>query len=289
MAIPRDHQSFICVTCGSGFAPSAEPPAACPICLDPRQFVGFDGQQWTTLEQLQRGHRNVILEEEPGLYSIHTEPHFAIGERALLIRTPAGNLLWDCIALLDQPTIDALRALGGVAAMAISHPHYYTTMVEWSVIFGDAPIYLHSADREWIMRPHPNIQLWSGDCKEVLGNLTLIHAPGHFDGFQVLLWPNGAAGKGALLSGDQPQVCMDTRWVSFMYSYPNYVPLDAEAVNEIARRLAPHAFDRIYGAFPRRTVQANAKEIVARSAERFIRAIQPRRTGGARDGIAEFS
>jgi hypothetical protein len=268
-------QPFICVTCGTQFSQTAQPPAECPICMDARQFVGFDGQQWTTLEQLRREHRNVIQQEEAGLYSIHTQPHFAIGERAFLIRTPQGNMLWDCVALLDQPTLRTIQDLGGLAAIAISHPHYYTTMLEWSVAFGGVPIHLHSADRRWVMRPHANIQYWSGDSKEVLDNLLLLHTPGHFDGFQVLLWPNGADSRGALLSGDQPQVCMDTRWVSFMYSYPNYIPLNAPAVLEITRRLTPYMFDRIYGAFPRRTVLSNAKEAVERSAERFIRAITP--------------
>lgn len=266
---PQAGAAFLCVTCGTQFAPSNEPPTNCPICTDPRQFVGFDGQQWTTLEELRRNYQNVVKQEESGLYSIHTQPHFAIGQRAFLIQTPRGNLLWDCVALIDQATIESIRALGGVTAIAISHPHYYTSMVEWSVAFGNALIHLHMEDRQWVMRPHRNIRLWSGDRHE-LDNLTLIHTPGHFDGFQVLHWPVGAEGKGVLLSGDQPQVCMDTRWVSFMYSYPNYVPLGARTVRQIVETLEPYEFDRIHGAFPRRSVATDAKNAVRRSAERFI-------------------
>jgi hypothetical protein len=265
--------AFVCATCGAQFPPSAEAPPDCPICCDPRQFIGLDGQQWTTLEELGHKHHNVIQQEEPGLYSIHTEPHFAIGQRAFLLQTPQGNMLWDCLALLDHPTIEAIRDLGGIAAIAISHPHYYTTMVEWSLVFDNAPIYLHSADRQWVMRPHANIQHWSGDSRKLLDDLVLIHTPGHFDGFQALYWPEGADRKGVLLSGDQPQVCMDTRWVSFMYSYPNYVPLGARSIEQIVARLEPYRFDRIYGAFPKRTVVADAKQAVRRSAERFMRAI----------------
>src|SRR5579863_950180 len=154
--------AFICVTCGAQFPPSAEPPLTCPICTDSRQFVGLDGQQWTTLGELSRKHHNIIQEQEANLYSIYTEPHFAIGQRAFLLQTPQGNVLWDCLALIDQPTMDAIRELGGIAAIAISHPHYYTTMVEWSLAFDNAPIYLHSADRRWAMRPHVNLQHWSG-------------------------------------------------------------------------------------------------------------------------------
>ena len=265
--------SYVCVTCGAQFPPSAGPPPECLICRDSRQFVGLDGQQWTTLEELSRTHHNIIQPEEPGLYSIHTEPHFAIGQRAFLLQTPRGNVLWDCLALINQPTIEALRKLGGISAIAISHPHYYTTMAEWSQAFDNAPVYLHAADRQWITRPHPNVQHWSGESRKVLDDLVLIHTPGHFDGFQVLHWPQGAAGRGVLFSGDQPQVCLDTRWLSFMYSYPNYIPLGPTAIEQIEARLDPYPFDRIYGAFSKRTVVTDAKAAVRRSAQRFIRAL----------------
>ena len=267
-------EGFICTTCGTQFPPSARPPEACPTCADPRQYIGLDGQRWTTLPEMRLKHRNVIQPEEPGVYSIFTEPTFAIGQRALLLQTPAGNMLWDCISLLDQPTNDAIRKLGGVAAIAISHPHYYTTMIEWSVSFGDAPIYLHAGDQGCVVRPHRNIRFWSGDTKALFDDLVLIHTPGHFDGFQILHWPGGADGKGVLFSGDQPQVCMDTRWVTFMYSYPNFIPLGARAVERLVAQIEPYAFDRIYGAFAKRTVATDAKAAVKRSAARLLRAMQ---------------
>jgi hypothetical protein len=268
-------QAYICVTCGTQYPHSAETPAACNICTDARQFVGLDGQRWITLEQLAQEHRNVFGVEEPGLHSFFTEPAFGIGQRAFVIRTSAGNVLWDCIALMDQQSIEAIRQLGGVSAMAISHPHYYTTMVEWSAAFGNVPIHLRASDREWVMRPHENVCFWSGDTFPLLDGLALIHTPGHFDGYQVLHWSNGAEGKGALFSGDQPQVCMDRQWLSFMYSYPNYIPLNAQSVQKIAGILEPWAFDRIYGAFPKRTVAAGAKERLRVSVERYLKAIEP--------------
>jgi hypothetical protein len=264
----------ICVTCGVQYAERETTLAECPICQDPRQFVGFDGQKWTTLGEMQQSYSNRIQEEEPGLYSIHTEPAFAIGQRAFLVQTPKGNLLWDCVTLLDEATISAISQLGGIHAIAISHPHYYATMIEWSEAFGNAPIYIHEADAQWIMRPSRPVRQWAGDSTSVLGSLTLILAPGHFDGFQVLHWKQGAGGKGALLSGDQPQVCMDTRWVSFMYSYPNYIPLPTATVRGIVDRLHPYAFDRIYGAFPHRTVTQDAKASLERSAERYVHAVR---------------
>ena len=265
--------NYMCVTCGVQYADTAAPPAACPICEDPRQFVGFEGQRWTTIEEMRAKYRNEIREEDPGVHAIHTEPSFAIGQRALLAQTPGGNVLWDCVSLLDDATVNQVRALGGIDAIAISHPHYYSSMVEWSKAFGDAPIYLHEADKPWVMRPDRRVRFWAGASIEILNALTLVVTPGHFDGFQVMYWKHGASGKGALFSGDQPQVCMDTRWVSFMYSYPNYIPLAPAAVSRIVEILRPYAFDRIYGAFPRRTVASGGKGALERSAERYLRAV----------------
>jgi hypothetical protein len=264
---------FICRTCGTQFAPGDEPPAACPICQDERQYVGYTGQQWTTLDELRRQHTSQIQELEPGLTGIGITPAFAINQRALLVQTPEGNLLWDCIALLDEATIAAVRALGGVRAIAISHPHYYTTMVEWAQTFG-ATVFLHADDRAHVLRPDPAIRFWEGETLPLFGGLTLIRCGGHFAGAQVLHWPAGAAGRGALLTGDIIMVAQDRRYVSFMYSYPNLIPLSARAVRRIVAAVEPFACDRIYGAWWERVVHSDARAAVARSAARYIAAIE---------------
>ena len=117
-----------------------------------------------------------------------------------------------------------IRGIGGISAIAISHPHYYSSMIEWSRAF-DCPVFLHAADRQWVMRPDPAIEFWEGETKEIGQGLTLIRCGGHFEGGTVLHWPGGADGKGVILSGDILQVVEDRRWVSFMYSYPNLIPL----------------------------------------------------------------
>jgi hypothetical protein len=267
----KQRDFFICVTCGTQFHETTGGPENCPICLDERQYVGPDGQTWTTLAAMRRqGFRNVFREMEDRVVSITTQPKFGIGQRAFLIRTPAGNILWDCVSLIDDATISAVKEVGPVAAIVISHPHYYTSMVEWSAALGDVPIQLHAADRQWVQRPDPRIQFWEGDSKALPGDLRLIHTPGHFAGFQVLHWPAGVGGRGVLFSGDQPQVCADPNWVSFMWSYPNYIPLGAEEVRKIAEILEPWPFDRIYGAFPHGVVGTNAKKVIERSVKRYL-------------------
>ena len=70
--------AYICTTCGTQYAPTPQPPASCPICLDERQYVTPAGQIWTTLDVLARRSMNAIHELEPGLISLLTFPHFGI-------------------------------------------------------------------------------------------------------------------------------------------------------------------------------------------------------------------
>lgn len=266
--------NYICVTCGAQFAETSAPPDSCPICEDDRQYIGWGGQKWTTLEELRAGHKNVIEEDEPGLVGITSEPQIAIGQRARLIVSPGGNILCECISLIDEATVEAVRKLGGISAIAISHPHFYSSMVEWSKAFGDAPIYLHEDNREWVMRPDPNIVFWSGEQKEIGEGLTIVRCGGHFPGSSVLHWAKGAGSKGVLLTGDTIYVVQDREWVSFMYSYPNLIPLNASAVKRIAAAVEPFEYDRIYSSWKERVVAQGAKEAVKRSAERYLRAIE---------------
>jgi hypothetical protein len=265
---------WICTTCGTQFAASEAPPDRCAICDEPRQYVPPTGQSWTTLHTLQRSHRNSFRRLEPGLMGIGTAPDFAIGQRALLIQRPDGNILWDCVSLIDEATIDVLEGLGGVSAIAISHPHYYTTMVEWSHAFGRVPVYLHEADRRWVQRPDPVIEFWSGDARAVSDGITLVRCGGHFAGGTVLHWRAGAEERGALLVGDILQVTMDRTLVSFMRSYPNMWPLSRQAVDGIVRAVTPFEFDRIYGAWWDRRIESGAKAAVARSRDIYVDALE---------------
>ena len=265
--------AFACATCGTLYPAGAVPPVACPICQDVRQYVPEAGQRWTTPVELASRHRNVIERLEPGLYAIRSEPRVAIGQRALLLQTPAGNVLWDCITLLDRATVEGVRALGGVDAIAISHPHYYSGQRLWSEAF-DAPVYLHGADREWVVDPHPRLRLWEGDSQHLLEGVTLVRAGGHFPGGTVLHWGAGAGGAGVVLSGDILQVTPDRGVVGFMYSFPNHLPLPSWEVDAVADAVLPLAFDRIYGAFEGGRIGQGAREAVERGRRRYLEALR---------------
>lgn len=266
-------RSYICEACGTGFTPSERPPAACPICEDPRQYVPTGGQKWTTLEALSRRGMNAWKLVEPSLMAIATEPKFAIGQRGLILNTPQGNILWDCISLIDEATVDLLTAIGGLSAIAISHPHYYSTMVDWSQAFGGVPIHLHGDDAKWIMRPDPAIRLWEGETMALADGVTLIRCGGHFAGGVVLHWAGGSEGRGSLLAGDIVQVIPDRTHVSFMRSYPNLLPLSVPAVARLAKALEPFDFDTIHGPFMGRSVIGGAKDVLRRSVVRYLAAI----------------
>ncbi|HYT13944.1 MAG TPA: hypothetical protein VEL12_14255, partial [Candidatus Nitrosopolaris sp.] len=212
------------------------------------------------------------IRDDLGLTGIGTKPAFAIGQRALLVRSPQGNVLWDCITLVDDATVEAIRKVGGIRAIAISHPHYYSSMVEWSRCF-DAPVYLHAADRRWVLRPDPRIEHWTGDTRSLWDGMTLIRAGGHFDGGTVMHVAGGASGLGALLAGDILQVAQDRRWLSFMYSFPNYIPLSAVEIDRIVATVEPFRFDCIYGAWWDRNVASDAKAALRRSAARYKKAL----------------
>ncbi|MGA2615218.1 MAG: MBL fold metallo-hydrolase [Spirochaetia bacterium] len=265
--------NFICARCGVQFPESDAPPAACPICQDSRQYLGPNGQEWTTQQDLARTHRNIIRPVEHGIAGIATQPSFAIGQRAMLIETPDGNILWDCISFIDEESVRWIESRGRLAAIVVSHPHYYSAVVDWSRRLGDAPVYLHADDARWVMRPDPCIVHWEGGQLEILPGATLVRVGGHFPGSTVLHWQSGAGGRGTLHTGDSVYVVADKRYVSFMYSYPNLIPLPALAVRRIADAISPFRFDRIYGAWWDAVIPRNAKKAVEVSARRYIDAI----------------
>jgi hypothetical protein len=230
--------------------------------------VPEDGQRWTSLAELRASRRNEIR-EDGGLVGIGTEPEFAIGQRALLVPHGRANVLWESITLLDDETSAEVERRGGLVAVAISHPHYYSSMIEWAHRF-DCPVYLHADDAEWVMRPDPSVVHWAGETHDLGAGLTLVRCGGHFAGGTVLHW---AAGD-ALLSGDIVQVIPDRTHVSFMYSYPNLIPLPERAIERIVAALEPFQFERIVGAWWGRVVHAEGKEVVRRSAERYVRALR---------------
>jgi len=260
---------YICTQCATQFAATVGPPQSCPICEDERQFVNPAGQQWTTAGQLHRTHRNVIASEGPGVIGIGMTPDFAIGQRALLIQGADGLVMWDCIPLRDEALAEMIRALGGLRAIAISHPHFHSAMVDWAHAF-QCPVYIHADNQKWIMRHDRSICLWEGESRDLGHDLTLLRCGGHFPGSAAL---HHAGDGGALFTGDTFYVNPDRETVGWMYSFPNHIPVSAAAVRRAVDVLKPYSFRRVYSAWWNAIITDHGKEAISRSAERYIAAL----------------
>ena len=261
--------SFICETCGIQFAPSPTAPVACPICEDERQYVGWNGQRWTTHEALAATH-TLRIEDDAGLLAFAMSPGFAIPQRMLLLPTEAGNILWESLSLVTDKAVQALRDRGGVDRIVISHPHFYASMVEWSQELGNVPILLHAADRMWVQRPSRNIEHWHGDILSLGGGVTLLRTGGHFPGSTALHWATGPRERGALFVGDSPHVAADRRSVSFFYSNPNFIPMRPSEVHRMRALLSQVDYDDAYGFSWGRNIMGGARAAVDASFDRYL-------------------
>jgi hypothetical protein len=264
--------AFICETCGTQYAQSTAPPEHCPVCEDERQYVGLDGQAWTTIEALADKY-TLRIEDDEGVLGIGMMPDFAIPQRAIFLPTDAGNILWECVSLVSDEALAMLKAHGGVDQIIISHPHFYASMVDWSDALGGVPILLHEADKSWVRRPSSRIRFWSGDLLSLSDSVTLIRCGGHFPGSAALHWREGPQGGGALFPGDALQVVLDRRHVSFMYSYPNYVPMKPSDVRGIRSRLQGFEFEDVFGYTWRRNIIGGARAAVDASFDRYLAAV----------------
>jgi len=270
---------MICEMCGVQYPTRAA--KACPVCDDPRQYVPPHGQRWTTLRELQlsKKYRNVFKKDKyhSGTISILTEPQFGIGQRAILCCSEKGNVLWDCITYIDDETVQRIKDLGGIEAIVISHPHYYSTSLHWAEAF-NCKVYVSSEDREWMMRQGPAQTFWTGKELELLGGeFKAVKVGGHFPGSSVMLWKSArklfvADSITIIPSGvyhiDRPA---DTASFTFMWSYPNMIPLPPDEVYGIWKAVADLDFEDTHGAFWTRDTRGESKKRVLDSAKLFIK------------------
>ena len=263
---------YICETCGTQYAETPAPPAACPVCVDDRQYVGWGGQTWTTHAGLAAKY-TLRLEDDGGLLGISLTPDFAIPQRAIFLPTDAGNILWECVSLVTDAAVAELKRRGGVDQIIISHPHFYSAMVEWSEALGGVPILLHEADKSWIFRSSPRVRFWTGDEHRLSDSARLIRCGGHFPGSTALHWKTGPRPGGALFPGDALQVVFDRRHVTFMYSYPNYIPMNTSDVQQMRSRLVGCEFEDVFGYTWGRNIIGGGREAVDRSFDRHLKAV----------------
>ncbi|EGN96189.1 hypothetical protein SERLA73DRAFT_112356 [Serpula lacrymans var. lacrymans S7.3] len=283
MSFDYEDELLVCVTCGTQFDVTAG-LKSCHICDDPRQYVPPTGQSFTRLSDARRSqkHKNEITQpyiDEPRIWTINTVSKLGIGQRAFLIKTQHGNVLWDDVAYIDHETVEKINELGGIDAIVISHPHFYTTHLTWSRAFNDAPVYLASDDEEWLARSDTRCvrRFVDTPVKEVLPGVTAIKVGGHFPGSMVLHWEN------RLFVADSIQVAPSALYdvdrqegtvsFGFLWSYPNMIPLSPAAISHIVKAIQPFSFDIAHGMIPGAEVKRNAKAKVIESARTIISAM----------------
>jgi hypothetical protein len=275
---------LICTACGTQFSTDDKHKVTtCFICDDPRQFTPPTGQSFTSLDALRSsGHKNIftpVPADPERLISIHTEPKVAIGQRAIIVRTPGGNVLWDCITLLDEETITKIKSLGGLKAIVISHPHYYSTHLEWARAF-DCPVYLAAEDRKWVAQLDDQRQIFVTETEtDVLGTKVL-KLGGHFPGSFVLLYEGRLLIADTLVTTPSGLGSWDTDAVGtarerprgmnsfvFMWSIPNMIPLAPNEIERMWAILKKYEFSSTHGPFMGTDIVKTPREMKQRVLE----------------------
>ncbi|RYP78897.1 hypothetical protein DL771_000282 [Monosporascus sp. 5C6A] len=259
---------LVCTACGTQY-PTADrhEMKTCFICDDPRQFTPPTGQAFTTLDELRRSrHKNkwVPFSCDDRFTSIVTDPKVGIGQRAILVRTPRGNVLWDCVTLLDDETVGKIRGLGGLKAIVISHPHFYSAHVEWARAF-NCPVYLAAEDRKWIAQPSEYQVFmteteWDLEIDGEASGVRVLKLGGHFPGSSVLLYdgrmliadtmlttPAGLGNWETDAVGGSRERPRGMNSFSFMWSIPNMIPLSPVQIDRMWDILKKYEFRSTHG------------------------------------------
>lgn len=258
----------VCTACGTQYAEDFNKNNNCPICEDERQYVPEKGQGWSNLNELTANFGLTIRQLNDNLYELKMVPSFGIGQRAFLLLSPNGNVLWDCITLLNESAIAFIRAKGGLKAIAFSHPHYYSTMNDWASVF-NCEIYIHAKDEQWVYYKTNHLKLWEGEQHMLWDGLTLHNIGGHFPGSSILHIP-AFTPKGTILCGDTFYISPNKKHFSFMYSYPNRIPLPITEVKRIRERMHRIDFDTIHGFYDYQNIYTDAKKILETSFNKYI-------------------
>ena len=260
------NEETICTACGTYY--SQDLPEICPICEDDRQYVPENVQTWTTHARLAAGHSVKITKIQNELFSLQITPSFAIGQRAFFLLAPEGNVLWDCIPMLDKPTIEFIKSRGGLTAIVISHPHFYSNMNDWADVF-DCPIFIHQNDEEWVNGSKSCVEFWTGDQKDLWNGIQMINVGGHFPGSCILRVPF-LSGEGTILCGDTFVISPSKNHIAAMHSYPNKIPLPVNEIRRIRKTMRDIQFDTIHAWIDSQSIESGAKSILENSLARYI-------------------
>ncbi|EIN11210.1 hypothetical protein PUNSTDRAFT_98270 [Punctularia strigosozonata HHB-11173 SS5] len=300
-AYVKDLDKVICKTCGAQYPHEERDLSACVICLDDRQYVPESGQAWTSLRELLDEDVQTTLEpwkHDNNVLRIKNEPGVGISQTPILLLTERGYIIWDCSAYMSPSALHTIQGYFSenrpFLGIAISHPHFYNSAATICRALregmrgksAEAMVYAHAADRVWWMRTDDLaiVNFWEGASynfiQQSAEKLSMIRCGGHFPGSCVLHWqPKGSKTinnsisitRSLVLCSDTFMIAPDRKTISFMYSYPNQVPLSPKEVGGIWQAIAYLGFNRALSAWPGREIVHDAKSLVLKSALRFTR------------------
>ncbi|BBN04693.1 hypothetical protein MPTK1_3g06910 [Marchantia polymorpha subsp. ruderalis] len=259
----------VCGHCGTMFG-VGKARGDCVICTDDRQLGLLPwGQSWGTYSQLRRLEAPLLLRNaERDLVEIS---YTTKRQRCFLILNPLGNILWGSTTFLDDAAIVTIKKLGGIRAIAVSHPHELFGYAKWAVTF-QCPVYIHERDKNLVVHNTEFIETWDGEELALCSQIKLIRLGGHYDGGAILHWTNNGLdqdGKGVILCADMLQVGEDGQTVSSMRSYHNFIPISESDVQRIIWKLLSVEYERLYASGNIRDLPVNAKVLTNLSLEKY--------------------
>lgn len=307
-ALERDQDLLVCKACGiqchTDDTKQLRTPDQCPICEDDRQAVPPTGQAWTSvgrwISDTEKPASSEIridadAEDDRIMRIIFKNAAAGIGgQTPIVIVTEHGVVIWDPCATCTPDVFAQIKALAkryhvSLLAIALSHPHFYATALTWAQAL-DTPVYASSVDRGWWMRKiddqvaNKYLNLYDTPQHQLAPGLTLVRCGGHFDGSAVLHWDRAKAvgpksftykrtppTTAVVFPSDTFMAAADKQTVSFMWSYPNSIPLPPRSVEAIWHAMRPYEFDDIIGSWPGQYVKREARRKLLFSAERFVR------------------
>ncbi|SNX87334.1 uncharacterized protein MEPE_06044 [Melanopsichium pennsylvanicum] len=292
----QDADLAVCVTCGNQYS-SREGPQECPVCYDDRQYPCPTGQAYTTQRQLVPNTSFDLVPEDSDsrILRIKLNPPVAIGQTPIVLLTKFGAVIWDCNGFNSvelMHSICSVSPTGKVAAIFISHPHFFGTSLSWAKML-DCNVFISKLDRNWYQRGrdtyqnHPDFVSRQRYVTEVdqdlfslphVPSVTLIRCGGHFPGSNALHWDRDSDNRtnandlkgAAVFCADTFMVMPDRKRFTFAYSFPNNIPLPPHDVERIWAQMRRFNWSATFGGWSGRNVLSDSRSSLFRSTRYYI-------------------
>ncbi|SAM65050.1 uncharacterized protein UBRO_20111 [Ustilago bromivora] len=283
----------------SGIVALANPSLAFFIIVstDDRRYPCPTGQAYTSQRQLlpKTTFQFVPEESDDRILRLKFYPPVAIGQTAILLLTRYGAVIWDCCGFVSVELVEQVCKLsptGKVAAIFISHPHFFGTSLTWAKML-NCNVFISRLDRQWYQRgldsthPHPGLAARKQYIIEIqedrsippqIPSVTLIRCGSHFPGSKALHWDRDAESQlcpdakgAAVFCADTFMVMPDCKRFTFAYSFPNNIPLPPHDVEKIWMQMRPFQWSATFGGWSSRQILSDSRSTLLRSARYYIK------------------